>query len=204
VTESKRGVPLPRREVAVRTYFVFQAEGSPDLRGFTDDPGGAKLPKEDGPWRLVQAIAPDEDWTPDVSRAVVSAGILENGFYLLGPIDRPATSHPIIASDRVEGTPVYGSSGNQIGTIRRLLIEKVSGHILYVDVTFGGFLGIGVHHHTIPWGKLAYDRELEGYRTDVADELIQGAPAFTGEDPVSSDRKREAEIQEYWRAHPGQ
>jgi hypothetical protein len=27
----------------------------------------------------------------------------------------------------------------------------VSGRVLYVDVTFGGFLGIGVHHRTIPW-----------------------------------------------------
>ena len=50
--------------------------------------------------------------------------------------------------------------GHRIGTIKRLLIEKVSGRVVYVDVTFGGFLGLGVHHRTIPWEKLAYDKQL--------------------------------------------
>ena len=41
-------------------------------------------------------------------------------------------------------------------------------------------LGLGVHHHTIPWDKLTYDKELEGYRTDVTEAQVQGAPAFYG------------------------
>src|SRR5215211_4850717 len=61
-------------------------------------------------------------------------------------------------------------------TIKRLLIEKVTGRVVYVDVTFGGFLGIGVHHQTIPWEKLRYDREFGGYRTDITAEQVRGAP----------------------------
>ena len=33
-------------------------------------------------------------------------------------------SHSLIASDRVEGTPVRRSDGGKIGTIERLMIEK--------------------------------------------------------------------------------
>ena len=38
-------------------------------------------------------------------------------------------SHPLIESDHIEGTAVYDANGKQIGTIKRLVIEKVSGHV---------------------------------------------------------------------------
>ena len=186
----------------MRTYYVFQSATVPELRGFTDEAAGAVLPAEHGPWVPVQEVGPDQDWTADVSRAVVAAGILENGFYLWGPVDRPAAFHPVIESDRVEGTAVFDPQGVQIGTIRRLLIEKVSGRVLYVDVTFGGFLGIGVHHHTIPWDKLSYDKELEGYRTDITEAQVRGAPTFYGDEQVWPDRSREREIRDYWHDFP--
>ena len=70
----------------MRTYYVFASTSSPDLRGFTYDSAGKVLPEEDGPWVLTHTIAPDEEWRFDVSRAVVAAGILENSFYLWGPV----------------------------------------------------------------------------------------------------------------------
>jgi len=184
----------------MRTYYVFQAQNSPGLCGITDTPGGDKLPAEDGPWTLLRRISPDHEWDLDISRAVVAAGIIENGFYLHGPITRPASSKPIIESDRVAGTPVLDSSGNQIGTIKRLLIEKVSGRVLYVDVTFGGFLGIGVHHLTIPWNNLSYDREYSGYRTGITEEQIRNAPSFFSDGGIWPDQKREKEVHDYWRS----
>ncbi|MBQ0820859.1 PRC-barrel domain-containing protein [Microvirga sp. HBU67558] len=186
----------------MRTYYVFQSERTPDLRGFTESATGETLPAEHGPWALDRRIGPDDEWVLNVSRAVVAAGIIENGFYLWGPVERPTEWHPVIQSDRVEGTAVYGPDRTQIGTIKRLLIEKVSGRVLYVDVTFGGFLGIGVHHHTVPWDKLAYDRELEGYRTDVTEAQVQAAPAFYGDDRIWPDRKREQEMRDYWHDIP--
>jgi PRC-barrel domain len=182
----------------MRTYFVFQATKSPGLRGFTDDPTGAKLPAEDGPWTLSRTIEPDVEWDVDISRAVVAAGIMENGFYLTGPLPRPASSKPVIESDRVEGTAVVDSNGSPIGTIKRLLIEKVSGHVLYVDVTFGGFLGMGVHHLTIPWERLTYDREFGAYRTDITEAQARGAPDLRWDHP-STDQASEREFQNYWR-----
>ena len=186
----------------MRTYCLFQAVNSPDLRGFTDEPAGASLPADLGPWTLMQEIGPDEEWTPAISRAVVAAGILENGFYLWGPAKREAVSHLTIESDRVEGTAVFGRKNDQIGTIKRLLIEKVSGRVLYVDVTFGGFLGMGSHHVTIPWEKLAYDKELEGYRTDLTEAQVRAAAAFNGDEGVSPSRKRQQDMRDYWNDLP--
>jgi hypothetical protein len=73
--------------------------------------------------------------------------------------------------------------------------------VLYVDVTFGGFLGIGVHHQTIPWERLTYVRHLGGYRTDITAEQVRGAPAFFGDDQIWHDRKREQAMRDYW-SHP--
>jgi hypothetical protein len=188
----------------MRTYYLFQSRSAPDLRAFTDEPTGSKLPADDGPWALIQEIAPGEDWKLNVGRKVVAAAILENGFFLWGPRNHQPSSKPIIESDRVEGTAVFGRDAGQIGTIKRLLIEKVSGRVIDVDVTFGGFLGIGAHHHTIPWDKLRYDRELGGYRTDITEEQVRGAPQFLGDAELDREHERSRDRQrlDYWNNLP--
>ena len=110
----------------------------------------------------------------------------------------------MIESDRVEGTAVYAPDGHHIGTIKQLMIEKVSGQVAYAVMTFGGFLGLGAHEHTIPWPKLAYDTRRGSYRTDITEEQLRGAPAAFGDDEVWPDRKREQEFQDYWRIPPYQ
>src|SRR5215471_8451441 len=52
-------------------------------------------------------------------------------------------SHSLIASDRVEGTPVRRSDGSKVGTVQRLMIDKLTGNVAYAVLRFGGFLGMG-------------------------------------------------------------
>ncbi len=188
----------------MKTYYVFQSRTAPDLRGIADSPTGEALPAESAPWLLEQTIAPDDEWAVDTSRAVVAAAILENGFYLWGPVSRSSRFHPVIESDRVEGTSVFNQNNEPIGTIKRLLIEKVSGRVLYVEVRFGGFLSVGKHHHTIPWVALHYDMELKGYRTDITEEQARNAPPFYGEGGVWPDQKRELEHKAHWGGNAGE
>ena len=60
--------------------------------------------------------------------------------------------HSLIASDRVEGTPVRRTNGEKIGTIERLMIDKLSGNVAYAVLSFGGFLGIGQQAPADPVG----------------------------------------------------
>lgn len=179
------------------TLYYFRSEADPEVYGFTDDPAGAKLPAEQGPWTLVRQLPSDQEWTQRGSRAAVIAGVAENGFALHY---EQASAKPIIESDRVEGTAVFDANGTHIGDIKRLLIEKVSGQVLYADMTFGGFLGLGTRHHTIPWGKLAYDTTLGGYRTDITEEQVRGAPAAPTGEEIWTDREREREVHDHWNA----
>jgi hypothetical protein len=107
---------------------------------------------------------------------------------------------PLIESDRVEGTTVYGLSGTNIGSIKRLMIEKVSGRVAYAVMSFGGFLGMGEENHAVPWNKLTYDISLGGYRTDITEDQLRGAPAFSRDRNYAwTDRKQERELHDYWR-----
>jgi len=72
-------------------------------------------------------------------------------------------SHRLVASDRVEGTPVRRPGGEKIGTVQRLMIDKVSGNVAYAVLVFGGFLGMGRKHLPIPWTRLKYDLGQEVY-----------------------------------------
>src|SRR6266700_4094855 len=78
-------------------------------------------------------------------------------------------SHSLIASDRVEGTPVRRTGGEKIGTIERLMIDKLTGNVAYAVLSFGGFLGMGQKHAPIPWARLSYDRTLGAYQLDLTD-----------------------------------
>ena len=111
------------------------------------------------------------------------------------------TGKPLIESDRVEGTTVYDPQGNNIGSIKRLMIEKLSGKVAYAVMSFGGFLGMGSEEHAVPWSKLTYDTSLGGYRTDITEQQLRGAPTFSRDPNWNwSDRSREQELHDHYRA----
>jgi PRC-barrel domain len=109
------------------------------------------------------------------------------------------TGKPLIESDRVEGTTVYDPQGNEIGSIKRLMIEKISGRVAYAVMSFGGSLGMGTEEHAILWNKLPYDTSLGGYRTDITEQQLRGAPAFSRDRNFYwNDRSREQELHDYY------
>jgi hypothetical protein len=111
------------------------------------------------------------------------------------------TGKPLIESDRVEGTTVYDRQGNNVGSIKRLMIEKLSGRVAYAVMSFGGFLGMGGDEHAIPWRKLTYDTRLDGYQTDITESQLSGAPGFSRDRNWDwTDRTREQELHDYYRA----
>jgi hypothetical protein len=117
--------------------------------------------------------------------------------------DQQPRSHSLIASDRVEGTPVRRVNGEKIGTIQRVMIDKLSGNVAYAVLNFGGFLGLGQKHAPIPWARLTYEPNLGAYHLEMSDEELSKAPSVTaGEEFDWGDRSREVEIHNYYRVPP--
>jgi hypothetical protein len=119
-------------------------------------------------------------------------------------IDRPqAKHHALVASDRVEGTVVRRLSGEKIGTIQRLMIDKVSGNVAYAVLRFGGFFGIGDKHLPIPWSSLKFDRITESYHVAISDAELAQAPSYTDDKDFDwGDRRVESKLHEYYKARP--
>ncbi len=106
------------------------------------------------------------------------------------PPEARGPTHPLIESNRIEGTRVYNRQSEHIGTIDHLVIEKVSGRVVYAVMSFGGFLGLGAHHYTVPWEKLHYETSVGGYLTDITEAELQEAPHL----PHDSSMSREEEL----------
>ncbi len=109
--------------------------------------------------------------------------------------DTSETSH-LIGSDKVQGTAVYGPDGEKIGSIERVMIEKISGRVSYAVLSFGGFLGIGDDHYPLPWPSLKYNVELGGYQTMITNDQIHQAPKYASDGDYNWRGSRE--IDDYY------
>ena len=95
-------------------------------------------------------------------------------------IERPSTSaHGLITSSRVKGSPVFNLSGDRIGHVEDLSIQKASGQVVYALLSFGGVLGIGEKFHPLPWSVLKYDIEKDGYVIPLEKTQLQAAPSYS-------------------------
>ena len=93
-------------------------------------------------------------------------------------LERRETNN-LIGSDKVEGTNVYRSNGDKIGSIERIMLDKQSGKVAYAVMSFGGFLGIGHDHYPVPWSLLTYNTKLGGYEVNISDQQLKGAPSYS-------------------------
>lgn len=108
-----------------------------------------------------------------------------------------AETADLIAADKVAGTPVFSVSGEKLGTIETLMIAKATGHVAYAVMRFGGFLGMGVRHHPIPWALLRYERERGGYLLGPAFDP-EAAPSLA---PDEADTLNHAETRDAVERH---
>jgi len=96
--------------------------------------------------------------------------------------------NPTISSSKVEGTKVYSPSGDKLGSIDDLVIDKQSGQVRYAALEFGGFLGMGSDRYPLPWDQLHYDTKKDGYVVNVDKAQLERAPRYPmDETPTYND-----------------
>lgn len=117
-------------------------------------------------------------WTDDRPRSRSSRGDR-------APIPYTETDD-LIASSKVEGTPVYGRDDSRLGTVKALMIDKVRGEVRYAVLSHAtGFLGLDEEVVPVRWDELRYDRRRNGYRVDFTAEDV----AYTLENRRRSRRE---------------
>jgi sporulation protein YlmC with PRC-barrel domain len=104
----------------------------------------------------------------------------------------------LIASSKVEGTAVYDRAGENIGTVLNFMVDKVSGQVAYVVLSFGGFLGFGEEYHPLPWRALRYDTRLGGYVVDIDKTVLTDAPRSRGDEDPFADPDYGERLDDYY------
>jgi PRC-barrel domain protein len=108
----------------------------------------------------------------------------------------------LIGSDKVEGTTVYGSDGEKIGSVERIMIDKISGKVAYAVMTFGGVLGLGADYYPVPWSELTYDTNLGGYRVSFTNDRFKNAPKYSTSTDWNWSRENDRRVYDYYGADP--
>jgi sporulation protein YlmC with PRC-barrel domain len=114
------------------------------------------------------------------------------GSKILRDVARNETAS-LIASNKVEGTAVYGADSQKIGRIENVMIDKFTGHVAYAVLSFGGWLGMGHDHYPLPWARLKYNETLGGYVVNLTKDKLEGAPKYHDDDSW-----HHRGVDEYW------
>lgn len=88
----------------------------------------------------------------------------------------------LIASNKVEGTAVYNTERERLGSIHNFMVDKQSGQVEYAVLSFGGLFGLGADYYPLPWEVLTYDTEQGGYLVNLDKSVLEKAPRYSGAD----------------------
>lgn len=120
----------------------------------------------------------------------------------MADLNRNETSS-LISADKVEGTAVFNTQGQKLGTVDKLMIDKARGNVEYAVMSFGGFLGMGQKRHPLPWESLEYSTDQGGYIVNMSKEQLENAPSYDQGDEswLSSNDQRDS-IYSYYGVTP--
>ncbi len=119
---------------------------------------------------------------------------------IMDQVDKNET-HALIASDKVESTTVFDSNGEEVGTVRKVMIGKVDGKVRYVVMGMGGMFGFGEDSFPLPWDGLEYDTKLDGYKLGGVtkdDFKAKKAPSYPRNEEPSWSNDYDREIRAYY------
>ena len=106
--------------------------------------------------------------------------------------------HTLVPSDRVEHANVYGLDGTKLGTIERLMLDKVSGTVAYAVIKTGGLLA-SHHHYPARWDALRFDPVCRAFVVELTLEDLRAGPSeFDEGDFDWGDRSRSYPHPHYW------
>lgn len=109
-----------------------------------------------------------------------------------------ASVSPTISSSKVEGTNVYSPSGDKLGSIDDLVIDKVSGRVRYAALEFGGFLGMGTDRYPLPWDQLKYDTVKDGYIVNIDKAQLERAPRYAMDETPNYNDEYGRKVYDYY------
>lgn len=84
----------------------------------------------------------------------------------------------ILSATTMIGDKIVSPDGEELGTLKELMIDLDEGRVNYAVLSFGGFLGLGDKLFAIPWEALTLNTEDHTFILNVDKEQLENAPGF--------------------------
>jgi hypothetical protein len=114
--------------------------------------------------------------------------------------------YPVKASSII-GTNVVNPKGDNLGSIKDIVIDRHTGRVAYAVVSFGGFLGMGEKLFAIPFSAFAFNMTKNQFNNEyvlnLPRERLDAAPGFDQEHwPSMIDEKWNRDMHKYYERPP--
>jgi len=109
----------------------------------------------------------------------------------------------LIRGNTFIGADVQNPQGQNLGDIKDIVIDRVSGRMAYAVVSFGGFLGMGEKLFAVPWGAFSQKADKDTFVLDVDKERLKNAPGFDAHNwPQMASREWVISLYSYYNVPP--
>ncbi len=105
----------------------------------------------------------------------------------------------IVKASDVIGVGVKNLENENLGKIEEVMLDKETGDVRYVVLSFSEFLGLGGKLFALPWRAISYDTNLECFILNRKKETLKNAPGFDKDHwPDMASPSWSAEINRYY------
>lgn len=89
----------------------------------------------------------------------------------------------LLQSHKTDTMQVRSRDGDKIGSVYAMMVNKRTGHTLYVVLTIGGFLGMGRAYYPLPFSLLQFDPVNDTYIVTIDRRVLEGGPSWAANPP---------------------
>jgi sporulation protein YlmC with PRC-barrel domain len=108
-----------------------------------------------------------------------------------------------LSSTTLIGDNVHNAVGENLGTIKDIMLDVDSGRIAYAVLSFGGIMGLGDKLFAVPWGALRLDAPNHAFILDVDKDALKNAEGFDKNDwPDMAEPTWGSRIHEFYGTRP--
>jgi sporulation protein YlmC with PRC-barrel domain len=117
-------------------------------------------------------------------------------------IEHPGARRVLSASSLASHS-VKNKLGEDLGSVKEIMIDVPSGRIAYAVLSFGGFLGMGNKLFAIPWEVLTVDEDRKCLVLDADKATLEKAPGFDKDHwPDMADSRCGTQVYTYYGRKP--
>lgn len=88
------------------------------------------------------------------------------------------TYQPVLSASSLDGDDVKNPQGEDLGSIKDIMIDTRDNSVAYYVLSFGGFMGMGDKYFALPPESITLDKENKCFILNADKERLKNAEGF--------------------------